>query len=155
MAGTLAGVAALPNRCTVLRSCQRTHSTCLHPLADVLKYYGCELGAQTNYESKSGVCIVNGAHDNQKLGEILEGFIKKYVQCYSCGNPETQIKIKKENISLKCKVRRRGPGGRDSWRMSAWVPLCPEVQLCGRAQGWLCGVQGALFDCWACRRSDT
>ncbi len=26
-------------------------------------------------------------------GELLEQFIKKYVQCYSCGNPETVIKV--------------------------------------------------------------
>jgi translation initiation factor 5 len=70
----------------------------------VLKYYGCELGAQTNFEAKTGTCIVNGSHDNKKLGEILEGFIKKYVQCYSCGNPETQVKVKKEDIKLKCKA---------------------------------------------------
>lgn len=38
---------------------------------------------------------MNGAHDAKKLSEILEGFIKKYVQCYSCKNPETVIKIKK------------------------------------------------------------
>ncbi len=37
--------------------------------ADVLKYYGCELGAQTNYEAKTGTCIVNGSHDNKKVGE--------------------------------------------------------------------------------------
>lgn len=28
----------------------------------------------------------------------------RYVQCYSCGNPETVIKIKKDLISLKCKA---------------------------------------------------
>ena len=33
-----------------------------------------------------------------------QGFIKKYVQCYSCGNPETVVKIRKENIFLKCKA---------------------------------------------------
>jgi len=34
----------------------------------------------------------------------LESFIKKYVQCYSCGNPETVVKVKRECISLKCKA---------------------------------------------------
>ena len=34
----------------------------------------------------------------------LQGFIKKFVQCYSCGNPETTIKIRKELLHLKCKV---------------------------------------------------
>mmetsp|Transcript_23277 Transcript_23277/g.59488 ORF Transcript_23277/g.59488 Transcript_23277/m.59488 type:complete len:461 (-) Transcript_23277:425-1807(-) len=70
----------------------------------VLKYFGCELGAQTNYDKATGVSIVNGAHDSKKLSEILEGFIKKFVQCYSCGNPETTIKIKKDFLHLKCKA---------------------------------------------------
>ena len=47
---------------------------------------------------------MNGAHDSGKLLELLEGFIKKYVQCYSCSNPETQVKIKRDNIYLKCKA---------------------------------------------------
>jgi hypothetical protein len=28
---------------------------------DVLKFFGCELGAQTKYDKTSGTCIVNGA----------------------------------------------------------------------------------------------
>jgi len=70
----------------------------------IIKFYGCELGAQTNFDKKTGTSIVNGAHDTKKLVELLEGFIKKYVQCYSCGNPETVIKIKREAIRLKCKA---------------------------------------------------
>merc|ERR1712130_554 len=70
----------------------------------IIKFYGCELGAQTNFDKKTGTSIVNGAHDTKKLVELLEGFIKKYVQCYSCGNPETVVKIKKEVIRLKCKA---------------------------------------------------
>ncbi|WIA37750.1 hypothetical protein OEZ86_014627 [Tetradesmus obliquus] len=70
----------------------------------ILKFYGCELGAQTNFDKGTGTSIVNGAHDNKKLSELLEAFIKTYVQCYSCGNPETMMKIKKEYIYLKCKA---------------------------------------------------
>ena len=73
-------------------------------LLDIIKYFGYELGALTQYDKSSGTSIVNGAHDSGKLKELLEGFIKKYVQCYSCGNPETVIKIRKDFISLKCKA---------------------------------------------------
>jgi len=128
----------------------------------VLKFFGYELGAQTNYDKSTGMSIVNGAHDSNKLSEVrvcecvlvsvcacagmcvcvclcvsvcvcagmrvymckglgfltpctthtsaplhclqfLEGFIKKYVQCYSCGNPETTMRVKKEDLMLKCK----------------------------------------------------
>ena len=73
-------------------------------VADILKFYGCELGAQTNFDKKTGTSIVNGAHDTKFLVELLEKFIKKYVQCYHCFNPETVIKIKREAIKLKCKA---------------------------------------------------
>lgn len=75
------------------------------PPTYTLKYLGCELGAQTNYDDKTGTSIVNGAHNTATIADLLEGFIKKFVQCYSCGNPETMIKIdKRDNITLKCKA---------------------------------------------------
>ncbi|KAK9809640.1 hypothetical protein WJX73_010165 [Symbiochloris irregularis] len=70
----------------------------------IIKYFGCELGALTKYEKTTGTSIVNGAHDTNRLKELLEGFIKKYVQCYSCGNPETVVKVRKDMVSLKCKA---------------------------------------------------
>jgi hypothetical protein len=44
---------------------------------DILKFYGCELGAQTNFDKGTGTSIVNGAHDTKVLCEKLEMFIKK------------------------------------------------------------------------------
>ena len=41
-------------------------------VADIVKFYGCELGAQTKYDKKDGTSIVNGAHDTTKLCELLE-----------------------------------------------------------------------------------
>ncbi|WZN66705.1 eukaryotic translation initiation factor eIF5 [Chloropicon roscoffensis] len=69
------------------------------------KYFGCELGAQSKFSKESGQSIVNGAHDSRTLSEVLEGFIKKFVQCYSCGNPETVIEVdKRDFITLTCKA---------------------------------------------------
>lgn len=73
------------------------------PPSYTTKYFGCELGAQSKFDEKSGTALVNGAHDSSKLVALLEIFIKKYVQCYGCGNPETEILISKtQMISLKC-----------------------------------------------------
>lgn len=73
------------------------------PPSYTTKYFGCELGAQSKFDEKTGIALVNGAHDNSKLVALLEIFIKKYVQCYGCGNPETEILISKtQMISLKC-----------------------------------------------------
>ncbi|KAL0381434.1 UNVERIFIED_CONTAM: Eukaryotic translation initiation factor 5 [Sesamum angustifolium] len=73
------------------------------PASYTTKYFGCELGAQSKFDEKTGTSLVNGAHDTAKLAGLLENFIKKYVQCYGCGNPETEILItKNQMIQLKC-----------------------------------------------------
>ncbi|CAI9282686.1 unnamed protein product [Lactuca saligna] len=73
------------------------------PPSYTTKYFGCELGAQSKFDEKTGVSLVNGAHDTSKLAGLLENFIKKYVQCYGCGNPETEILITKtQMVQLKC-----------------------------------------------------
>ncbi|KAJ4965639.1 hypothetical protein NE237_017488 [Protea cynaroides] len=73
------------------------------PASYTTKYFGCELGAQSKFDEKTGVSLVNGSHDTAKLAGLLENFIKKYVQCYGCGNPETEVVITKtQMINLKC-----------------------------------------------------
>ncbi|KDP32734.1 hypothetical protein JCGZ_12026 [Jatropha curcas] len=73
------------------------------PPSYTTKYFGNELGAQSKFDEKTGISLVNGAHDTPKLAGLLENFIKKYVQCYGCGNPETEIVITKtQMITLKC-----------------------------------------------------
>ncbi|GLU10709.1 hypothetical protein SLE2022_274950 [Rubroshorea leprosula] len=73
------------------------------PASYTTKYFGCELGAQSKFDEKTGTSLVNGSHDTAKLAGLLENFIKKYVQCYGCGNPETEILItKSQMIQLKC-----------------------------------------------------
>lgn len=73
------------------------------PPSYTTKYFGCELGAQSKFDEKTGTSLVNGSHDTAKLAGLLENFIKKYVQCYGCGNPETEVLItKSQMIQLKC-----------------------------------------------------
>ncbi|CAI9110617.1 OLC1v1010673C1 [Oldenlandia corymbosa var. corymbosa] len=73
------------------------------PPSYTTKYFGTELGAQSKFDEKTGTSLVNGSHDTAKLAALLEVFIKKYVQCYGCRNPETEILItKNQMIQLKC-----------------------------------------------------
>uniref|UniRef100_A0A069DTN5 Eukaryotic translation initiation factor 5 n=1 Tax=Panstrongylus megistus TaxID=65343 RepID=A0A069DTN5_9HEMI len=70
------------------------------------KYFGCELGAQTLVDFKNDRYIVNGSHDAAKLQDLLDGFIRKFVLCPECDNPETDLSVnsKKETISQGCKA---------------------------------------------------
>ena len=71
---------------------------------DVIKYFGFELGAQTNTNPSDDRWIINGAHEASKLQDHLDGFINKFVLCKKCKNPETDIIIKDGNILLDCKA---------------------------------------------------
>lgn len=75
-------------------------------ILDPTKYFGCELGAQTQFDFKNDRFIVNGSHDAAKLQDLLDGFIRKFVLCPECDNPETTLLIssKKGSISQSCKA---------------------------------------------------
>jgi len=40
---------------------------------------------------KNSRYIVNGAHEEARLQDLLDGFIKKFVLCPECDNPETHL----------------------------------------------------------------
>jgi len=89
----------IPNMVDIARALGRPPTYCT-------KYFGCELGAQTQFDFKNERYIVNGAHDAAKLQDMLDGFIKKFVLCEKCDNPETVLKVfvKKQNIMASCKA---------------------------------------------------
>jgi translation initiation factor 5 len=68
------------------------------------KYFGCELGAQTQMDPKADRYIVNGAHEGPRLQELLDGFIRSFVLCEECENPETELTVQssKNKIYQKC-----------------------------------------------------
>lgn len=88
----------IPNMADVARALSR-------PPTYPTKFFGCELGAQTSFDEKNERYIVNGAHDAQKLRELLDTFIDKFVLCRSCKNPETDLIITKtDTIIRNCKA---------------------------------------------------
>lgn len=73
------------------------------PPGYVCKFFGCELGAQTQIDDNAGIYIVNGAFQQNVLMETLKKFIVMFVMCESCNLPETDLKLRKNgNISQNC-----------------------------------------------------
>jgi len=89
---------------TVIANMSEIAKALARPPTYPTKYFGCELGAQTNFDLKNDRYIVNGEHDANKLQDILDGFIKKFVLCPSCENPETTLSVKRQTIQGKCKA---------------------------------------------------
>jgi len=71
------------------------------------KWFGNELGAQSNYTNKQGEgerAVVNGSHEPAALQSLLDKFIEKYILCQNCHLPELVMKVKKNDIMAKCKA---------------------------------------------------
>ncbi|KAH8918014.1 hypothetical protein BT69DRAFT_611035 [Atractiella rhizophila] len=88
----------IPNMSDIARSLSR-------PATYPTKFFGCELGAQTTFDIAADRYIVNGAHQADRLRELLDAFIDKFVLCPSCKNPETTLVIgKDEMITRDCQA---------------------------------------------------
>lgn len=89
---------------TVIVNLSSVAQSLARPPSYLIKYFGFELGAQTNIDPPDDRWIVNGAHEAPKLQDYLDGFIHKFVLCKSCKNPETVVVIKNGDITLDCKA---------------------------------------------------
>lgn len=74
------------------------------PASYACKFFGCELGAQTQFDVKNDRYIVNGSHEGSRLQDMLDVFIKKFVLCHECANPETSMVVRRDTIGLVCKA---------------------------------------------------
>ena len=59
--------------------------------AEITKFFGCELGAQTSFAADR--YIVNGSHLTSALQAHLCKYIENFVLCGQCKLPETQVYI--------------------------------------------------------------
>ncbi|KAK1999836.1 domain found in IF2B/IF5 [Colletotrichum falcatum] len=89
---------------TVVVNLSSVAQSLARPGAFVIKYFGFELGAQTNVDPADDRWIINGSHNAAKLQDHLDGFINKFVLCKKCKNPETEVNIKDGRILLDCKA---------------------------------------------------
>jgi translation initiation factor 5 len=89
---------------TVVVNLSNVAQSLARPPSYLIKFFGFELGAQTNIDPSDDRWIINGAHEANKLQDHLDGFIQKFVLCKKCKNPETDVQIKDGNITLDCKA---------------------------------------------------
>ncbi|ORY70070.1 domain found in IF2B/IF5-domain-containing protein [Pseudomassariella vexata] len=89
---------------TVVVNLSNIAASLARPGSYVIKWFGLDLGAQTNIDPPDDRWIINGAHEAEVLQKSLFTFIEKYVLCDDCGNPETDISIKDDVIRKDCKA---------------------------------------------------
>lgn len=79
---------------TVIPNAQPLAEQLHRPVTQFLKFFGCELGAQTKWDSKNEKAIVNGAHETKDLQDLVDLYIDKFVLCPTCDLPETTLRVK-------------------------------------------------------------
>lgn len=89
---------------TVVVNLNTVAQSLARPPEYLIKYFGFEIGAQANAKPTDDRWIINGAHDAPKLQDLLDGFIDKFVLCKKCKNPETEVILKDNRITLDCKA---------------------------------------------------
>ncbi|KDR76014.1 hypothetical protein GALMADRAFT_279303 [Galerina marginata CBS 339.88] len=116
----------IPNMSDVARALSR-------PPTYTTKFFGCELGAQTTFDEKNDRYIVNGAHNADRLRELLDVFIDKFVLCKSCKNPETELVILKsgrqEDIIRDCKACGERTGVDMRHKLTTFIVKNPPVKI--------------------------
>jgi len=68
-----------------------------------MKFFAYELAATSKFKDEKW--ILTGSFNQEKIQDCVFDFIKRFVLCKSCRNPETVIRVdKKKNIYLDCKA---------------------------------------------------
>lgn len=87
---------------TVITNISSVSRSIGRPPSYPLKYFGTELGANVKMDPQADLYVMNGAHDPEKLLELLYKFIEKFVLCNKCKNPETRISVERKEIYQRC-----------------------------------------------------
>lgn len=87
---------------TVITNISSVSRSLGRPPSYPLKYFGTELGANVKMDAQADLYVMNGAHDPEKLLELLYKFIEKFVLCNKCKNPETRISVERKEIYQRC-----------------------------------------------------
>lgn len=69
---------------------------------EINKFFGCELGAQTSYSEETEKAVVNGAHTDHTLQDMMHRYIETFVLCPNCRLPESTYKVKNDLIYHRC-----------------------------------------------------
>src|SRR5277367_1381727 len=104
----------------------------------ITKFFGFELGAQAKVvgDGPTQRHIVNGAHDKEKLQDLLDTFINKFVLCGECKNSETELMVIKGPYVLReCKACGKRTEIDKGHKLSSFIIKSPPGGTGGVANG--------------------
>ena len=72
------------------------------PVLYLIKFFCYDLGTQFKLDKNNKLYMLNGVQDSEKLEKLIFDFIRDYILCRHCNNPETIFKIKINKRIIKC-----------------------------------------------------
>ena len=69
------------------------------PAEMLLKYLTKTIGT-----SLTPPCTLPGHRDKHQVASVLDKYIREFVMCQACGNPETAISVRKDRVKLTCQA---------------------------------------------------
>ncbi len=85
------------NNKTYIQNLDKVAQALNRDVEQLLKYMGFALGTSTTSQNKNDPWCVNGVYDATRLTAILYDYIRSYVLCMKCTNPETNIVLSVNN----------------------------------------------------------
>jgi len=73
-----------------------------NPFLDITRYFGYEFGALSQYNERTKTGVVNGNHSWNDVHELLKNFIRTFVLCQNCHNPETDFGKTGGALTMHC-----------------------------------------------------
>lgn len=98
------------------------------------KYFGIELGAQSNYDRKTERAVVNGRHELSTLASHLEKFIDQFILCPNCRLPEIKMSVKKSNIKIDCAACGYNQPLKTAHRLATYIQKNPPDSVGKKSQ---------------------
>lgn len=89
---------------TILTNVVEIGAALSRPPTYLTKYFGCVLGAGTSWNIDADRYQVNGYYEQPDLQQKLFDFVREFILCTSCSNPETVLSIRDQKIYSKCKA---------------------------------------------------
>lgn len=89
---------------TLIVNCYELAESLQRAPEELCKFFGCDLGTQSKYNSKERRAIINGEFNSSFLQERLKTYIDKFILCPICMLPETKYKIKRSGVYHRCRA---------------------------------------------------
>lgn len=89
----------------------------------VLAYLAYELGTQPRHNRKIDRYGLSGRYPASTIQDALDGFVRRFVLCPTCDNPETDISVDERVaiLSLECKACGEGGVVKNGGKLTKYV----------------------------------